>query len=240
MIDIHSHILPFLDDGAKSVEQAVSMLKIAKEEGITSIITTPHYYGFRKSMPPEKIQESIDQMQAEISEKGIDITLYAGNEIYYRQDVEEELEKGLINTLAGSRYVLVEFHPGEDYHYINLGLTNLIRYGYRPILAHVERYENLFNKKERIWNIQNSGVQIQINASSVVAKGFGNEYRKRAMWLLKEHIADYVATDSHSDGQRAPKIKECENILQKKAGNIYTQELLGENAQRILQSSNRK
>lgn len=235
MIDIHSHILPFLDDGAESVEQAVAMLKIAEAEGITSIIATPHYYGFRKSVTPMKVQESLALIQKELVEKKINIHLYTGNEIYYRRDVEEELERGQMNTLAGSPYVLTEFHPGEDYDYIRMGLNSLSRYGYYPILAHVERYEALFSKKGRIFDIKNSGVQLQINASSVTAKGFGNTYRKRAMLLLKEQIADYVATDAHSDGHRAPKVRECEWILRKKAGNAYTEELLIGNAEQILQ-----
>ena len=234
MIDIHSHILPFLDDGAKSEEQAMIMLEIAKSEGITSIIATPHYHGLKKSAFSEKVQESVEQLQEKLLARDINITLYPGNEIYYFQDVEKELADGQVNTLAGSRYVLTEFHPGEDYQYINMGLSNLERHGYYPVLAHIERYENLFNKKERIWDLKNSGVQIQVNASSFTAKGIGNAYRKRAMWLLKEQLIDYVATDSHSDKHRAPRVRECEKILRKKAGGDYTRKILIENAQHIL------
>lgn len=97
MIDIHSHILPFLDDGAKSEEQAMIMLEIAKSEGITSIIATPHYHGLKKSAFSEKVQESVEQLQEKLLARDINITLYPGNEIYYFQDVEKELADGQVN-----------------------------------------------------------------------------------------------------------------------------------------------
>lgn len=237
MIDIHSHILPCLDDGAQSVEQSLRMFRIAANEGITEIIATPHCYGHKKSATPQRIQESVVQMQKELQQENIRIRLYVGNEIYYRYGVEEELEKGNIYTLAGSRYVLVEFHPGEDYPYILRGLNNLSCYGYSPILAHVERYENLFAKKGRVEELKNTGVQMQINASSIVAKGFGNTYRSRAFSLIKSQIADYVATDAHSDRHRAPFMQACETLLQKKVGHEYTQKLLAGNAEHIVACS---
>lgn len=234
MIDIHSHILPCLDDGAGSMEQSLAMCRIAAEEGIDSVVATPHCYVHHKSASPEKIQECIFAMQKKLNQEGIGITLYAGNEIYYRQDVEEELEQGRVCTLAGSKYVLVEFHPGEEYLYIIRGLNSLSRYGYYPILAHTERYENLFTQKDRLEELKNRGVQIQINASSIAAKGWSNQYRKRALRMIKEEMADFVATDAHSDVHRAPRIRECISILQKKAGRTYTQKLLEENAALIL------
>ena len=237
MIDIHSHILPYLDDGAKSLEQSLKMLEIAAKEGITEIIATPHCYGHKKSATPQMVHKSIIRVRKELQQENIPIRLYVGNEIYYRQGVEEELEKGNINTLAGSRYVLVEFHPEEDYQYILRGLNNLKCYGYFPILAHVERYENLFTKKGRIEDLKNTGVQMQINASSIMAKGFTNTYRSRSLSLLKSQMVDYVATDAHSDRNRAPFIQACEVFLQKKAGREYTQKVLVENAEHIIACS---
>lgn len=238
MIDIHSHILPSLDDGSQSLEQSVAMLRIAQEQGIRAIIATPHYHGPRKSAPPAKVRERIALLQERIISEHMNIALYPGNEIFYHREVEEELEKGQVNTLAGSRYVLVEFHPTEEYSYISAGLNNLCSYGYYPILAHTERYEALFDKKELYHDIKNSGVKFQINASSVTAKGFGNVYRKRAMQLLKEKMADHIATDAHSDNHRAPMILECEKILKKKAGEVYTRKLLVGNAEHILRKGN--
>ena len=235
MIDIHSHILPGMDDGARSMEQSLKMFRMARQEGITSIITTPPNYGHRQSIAPHKIREQIVKVQKELENNDISIQIYSGNEIYYRQGVEEELEKGNINTLAESSYVLVEFHPGEDFHYILHGLNHLKRYGYSPILAHAERYDNLYLKKGRMEELKNSGVQLQINASSITAKGLMDIYKKRAFMLVKEQMADYVATDAHSDGHRAPLILTCEKILQKKAGHEYTTKLLIENAEHILQ-----
>ena len=240
MIDIHSHILPEVDDGAQSMEEALAMFRIAAGEGIDAIIATPHCHGHRKSASPEIVQERIVQVQRELIKEKIPVVLFAGNEIYYRQDVEAELEKGKINTLAGSPYVLVEFHPEEDYQYISRALKNLNRYGYYPVLAHVERYDNLFAQKGRIEELKKCEVQLQINASSITAKGWSNIYRKRAMGLVKERIADYIATDAHGDKKRAPEVKACEAILEKKAGHSYTQKLLNGNAEKILQYAKKK
>lgn len=234
MIDIHSHILPCLDDGAKSVEQSISMFRMAAMEGIHTIVATPHCYGHKKDASYEEVLEAVNKMREELEKEGIPIDLYAGNEIYYRQGVEEDLERGNIHTLAGSSYVLVEFHPQEESSYIFRALNRLNSYGYRPILAHAERYENLYGKKESIEEVKNCGVKIQINASSICAKRWGDPYRKRVWGLLKKEWVDFVATDAHSDGHRAPKMKECRNLLAKKLEDAYVFQLLEENASYIL------
>lgn len=234
MIDIHSHILPGLDDGSRSMEQTLSMLRIASAEGIHTIIATPHSYGHRKSASVAAIQECVAKVRLELEKEKIPITLYVGNEIYYRQGAEEELENGEVNTLVGSRYVLVEFHPQEDYQYIMRALNRLSSYGYIPILAHAERYENLFPQKERIEEIKKCGVKIQVNAASVCEHKWGNIYRKRVWQLLKEQLVDYIASDAHSDVHRAPRVKECQKLIEKKLGKEYADACMEKNAGYIL------
>lgn len=179
MTDIHSHILPCLDDGARSIEQSIAMFRIAAMEGIHTIIATPHCYGHKKDASFEEVSATVDKMRAELEKEGILIDLYAGNEIYYRQGVEEEIENGKIHTLAGSSYVLVEFHPQEDYAYIFRALNRLSSYGYCPILAHAERYENLYCKKGRVEELKKCGVKIH-NAdlySEQTGYGYGYLFR---------------------------------------------------------------
>ena len=154
--DIHCHILPALDDGAGDFEEAEKMLLTAHEEGICRMIATPHYYASRRSASAESIRECALWLTMYAEKCGIPISLYYGNEIYYRNGVADLLEKGEILTLADSNYALIEFDPGVDYSYLRDGMGELLRYGYYPILAHAERYDCLFEKKGRLKELKNS------------------------------------------------------------------------------------
>lgn len=234
-IDIHSHILPGLDDGARDLKQTKEMLITAYKEGIRTIITTPHNYGSHKSASVKTILEVIRQLEEHMEAWEIPISLYGGNEIYYRSGVVQQLEENQILSLAGSRYVLVEFDPYAEFTYIRDGLGEIIRYGYFPILAHAERYDCLFRKKERIQELKNSAVYIQVNSSSFLEK-WGSEYRKRVKNLLKEEQIDFIGTDAHSNRTRAPKISQASSYLYKKIGISKAEKILFENPQAIIEN----
>lgn len=232
--DIHCHILPALDDGAADFTETEKMLQTASEEGIRRIIATPHNYATRKSASVESIKECVNWLNIYAEECGIPISLYNGNEIYYRSGIVDLLEKGEILTLANSRYVLVEFDPGVDYSYLRDGLGELLRFGYYPILAHAERYDCLFQKKDRLKELKNSGIYIQVNASSFL-QGFMSEIKKRIKILLKDDWIDFVGTDAHSNRSRAPKMKQCTEYMNKKLGKEKTGRILYDNPQAIIE-----
>lgn len=117
-IDLHTHILPGLDDGARNIEESKEMLRQAWKEGIREIIATPHFFGALKSASREKIEESIFAVEKAMAELGFFIKLYPGNEIYYHSEVEDLVEQGMVNTMAGSHYVLIEFDPMTEYTYL--------------------------------------------------------------------------------------------------------------------------
>ena len=117
-IDLYTHILPGLDDGARNIEESKEMLRQAWKEGIREIIATPHFFGALKSASKEKIEESIFAVERAMAELGFFIKLYPGNEIYYRSEVEDLVEQGMVNTMAGSHYVLIEFDPMTEYTYL--------------------------------------------------------------------------------------------------------------------------
>lgn len=233
--DVHCHILPGLDDGASSIEESKEMFQIAYQEGIRSMIVTPHNYATHRSASPEKIRETIEKVEEHLKEWELPICLYPGNEIYYRNGVAEKLEEGKILSLAGSTAVLVEFDPGTEYSYLRDGLQELIRFGYEPILAHTERYGCLFTKKERLQELQESGVRFQVNASSFFTK-LGSEPRKRARGMLKGDWIDFIGTDAHSSGHRSPKIEECASYIKAKKGSEEAHRLLVENPAALLEN----
>lgn len=232
--DIHSHILPGLDDGAKSLDETRGMLQIAYQEGVRRIIATPHFFSREKSASLEKIVETVVYIRGKLKEWELPIELYPGNEIYYQSETMDLLEEGRVCSMAGGRYVLVEFHPSEDFSYIRDGLWKLLSRGYYPILAHAERYECLFAQKDRLEELKKQGIYIQVNASSF-QRGMFSERTKRSGYLLKRGLVDFVSTDAHGVEHRSPRIKECYHFICKKAGEETAEKLFVQNPMAVLQ-----
>ena len=233
-IDMHCHILPALDDGAGNMEKTREMLQIAYEEGIREIIATPHFFASKKSASVEQIEDMIYEVERQMQQWGFEIKLYPGNEIYYRSEVPDLLEEGKIATLAGSRYVLVEFDPVTEYSYLRDGILKLDSYGYIPILAHTERYECLWKKKEKLQRVKDHGGLIQVNASSFQG-GMFDEMAKRARYLMKNDLLDFIGTDAHSTGKRSPRMKETASYLYKKLGSKKADRILVENPKAVIE-----
>ncbi len=228
-IDIHSHILPALDDGARTTEQAVNMLKLAEEQGIRHIIATPHNMPGKGCPPYTVVQEKVNRLQKICEEEGIGIQIGVGTEYFFREEVLELLEKEEIISLNGSEYVLVEFDPSVEKRYFRNALRNVLANGYRPVIAHIERYVNIVNDLIFVDEVKKMGALIQVNAASVVGEN-GRQSKTLVKKLLKEHLVDFVATDAHSDGRRGPYMQKCGILLQKKYGSEYANKLLFQNA----------
>ncbi len=227
-IDIHSHLLPGIDDGAKNLEMSMEMFRIAADNGIGQMIMTPHNKPMHKNAGPAKIERMTQQLQECLKKEKIDLQLYTGNELYYRSDVLEELEGGNALTMANSGYVLIEFGPMDAYEYIRSGIYKIMAGGYRPILAHVERYGNVCAKEERVRDLIAMGCYIQVNAGSIMGQ-YGLQTRLFTRRLLKQRLVHFVASDAHNTEKRSPAISECAKYLEKKFGEDYARRLLRDN-----------
>lgn len=232
-IDIHSHILPGVDDGSRNLEQSLVILEKAAENGIRKVILTPHNKAGHRNVSVEGIHRRLNELQKAASESHIPVTLYPGTEIFYRDGVVDMLDDGELCTLAGSRYVLVEFLPMEDFAYIRAAIYELVSGGYVPILAHVERYGCMAASMDNVQHAIDRGALIQINASTVTG-GMGMRGKQVVKKMLKEHLVHFVATDTHDDGKRGPYIKDCSQYLSRKFGESYTAELLHDNASLVI------
>ena len=232
-IDIHSHILPGVDDGSRSREQSLEMLKIASENGIDSVILTPHNKAEHRNVSVEGIHRRLIQLQELADANHIPITLYPGCEIYYRDGVTEQLEEGRLCTLANSKYVLLEFMPVEEFSYIRQAIYDVQSVGFIPVLAHVERYHCMTAKLDNVAYAIDRGALIQVNASSVTG-ALGFKMKQTVKKMLKEQLIHFVATDAHDTKKRAPHIEECATYLQKKCGEAYASALLYANAERMI------
>jgi protein-tyrosine phosphatase len=232
-IDIHSHIIPDLDDGSPNMDQTVNMLRIAYRDGIRSIIVTPHNQRGKYRITNNQIKYHMNELQEYIDSSSLDITLHMGSEIYYSYDTIQLLKENQLLTLAGSKYVLIEFPPTSEYPYIKNGLTELCAAGYFPILAHAERYKNITCDVERFYELICMGVYIQVNAMTITGDN-GRPQQIIVNELLKRDYVHFIATDCHSDGIRAPRLFECVDTIRRKYGEAYVDRFLIENPGKVL------
>lgn len=232
-VDIHMHVLPQLDDGAQNMEMTLEMLRIAEVEGITHIIATPHYRTGHFPANSNGQRAILNKVQQLAREQGIGITLYLGNEIYYRSELDEKFRNGRLCSMNGSDYVLVEFSPLESFLYIRNAMDDLFGMGYIPILAHAERYQCMCKKWDYIREIRDMGCDIQVNAASVIGEN-GFVCKHFVHNLLKHDLVDYIGTDAHNTSGRRPAMKKCAELLYKKYERSYVDALLFGNARERL------
>lgn len=233
-IDIHSHIIPGVDDGARNMEVSMQMLRAAAGDGIVEIILTPHNKPGHHPMDFTKLASKVEGLQKRLLSENLDIKLYIGNEIYYRSELIWEIENGQAAALAGTHYVLVEFNPLDEYDYIRNGIYTLLMNGYRPILAHAERYRNIRAQKAGLDDLKEMGCYIQVNSGSIMGR-FGFDARRYTRKLLKQRQIHFIATDAHDMEKRTPYLSSCADYIAKKYGEDYAAYLLYDNPARVIQ-----
>lgn len=232
-IDIHTHVLPGIDDGAKDWDTCLKMLLKSAECGVEKIIATPHYLAWEPQSNPKEIEILCREAEKKLqSEYGISIDIYPGNEIYYSMDVINHLKEGKVLTLAGSRYVLVEFEPKTSYGMLFRAARDFQNAGFVPIFAHVERYECLY-KWERVQELKQMGVLFQMNVSAFQGGVFDSNIRWSKRCLLNGDI-DFLASDMHDLQRRLPFSEDMLGWVQKKLNATYQKEVLCDNARKIL------
>jgi protein-tyrosine phosphatase len=232
-IDIHCHIMPGVDDGSPDIETSLQMLKIAEKNGITDIILTPHHKPMHHNVSKEHNKSYRSNLQELANEQGIGVKLYSGNEIYYSDESISELETGRACTMAGSDYVLLEFHPTNPYKAIHNALYQVQGAGFIPIIAHVERYSDIVSHPAYVQQLIDMGCYIQVNANSIMGKyGFGiSHFTKK---LIKNGQVHFVATDAHDTGRRAPELLECRKYIAKKYGDGVAEKLFHDHAMAVI------
>ena len=170
LIDIHCHIIPGVDDGAESLEDAVRMLRMEYAQGVRKIIATPHYRKQYFETPAEIIKRQFGLLKRTAAAAEIDIELYLGCEFHVNMDMMEILKERETSTLAGSRYVLSEFSGNSEPSFIRERIYSLLSGGYRPVVAHVERYRAARDNISLIEEIKEMGALIQVNADNILGK----------------------------------------------------------------------
>lgn len=234
-IDIHAHILPGVDDGARTMEEAVQLAVMAAEQGITTVIATPHY---SRRGGLKDCRMVLEETEREIKKQVPEFSLFLGQELYYHEELEDRLLSGQAESLAGTEYILVEFDINSSYSQLKRAVRSLTGSGYIPILAHVERYGCL-RREGLLEEIHRLGALLQMNYESLEGKWYDGEVR----WCrrqIKERRIHFLATDMHRTDYRPPAIKGAVSWLERHIDEDYAAKLTRENAMKLLQGCQRK
>lgn len=197
MKDLHSHLCYGIDDGPKSLEDSIDILKQMQKSGFTDVFITPHYIENTKYITNNKEKQRIlKELQAACKKENININLYLGNEVYLTDNIPELIKKGQIMTLNNTKYVLIEFSLNFQNPNLKNILHNIILAGYIPIIAHPERYTYLDSKMTLIYELKELGVLFQGNYLSLFDK-YGRKARKNLQKMLKNDIISFIGSDIH-------------------------------------------
>lgn len=202
MIDIHSHILPAVDDGPKTIEDSICMARQAADEGVMSICATPHILGEITPTGEQNINRSFELLKSRIDSDGLNLRLMLGSEIYVRSDIITLRKHALFSLNQTGRYVLIELPLSK----IPVGIDQLVFHlrleGITPIIAHPERSLTENDQLQQVAALVSQGALMQVNAGSIMGQ-FGKLCRKMAEGLLRLGLVHMVASDAHDTRTRS-------------------------------------
>ena len=207
-VDIHCHILPGIDDGARDRAEAVEMARIAYSQDTTTIVTTPHNYPRSHQSVLEESRHRVGLLNRAVAEHSLNVTLLSGQEIRITSRLKEQLESGDGVTINSTRYVLTEppFNSFPDY--VVQEIAAIMSLGYRPVIAHPERNTIIQKDPDIVRRLISMGALTQINTGSLL-NHYGPGCKEAGEYLIKHEMAHVLATDAHSSrGQRVPNMRD--------------------------------
>lgn len=234
MVDIHCHILPQMDDGAESLADALEMAYMAASSGVTDLVATPHVRGAEDDPElPASLYRRFRQLEDAIAREGIPLRLHPGAEILCTGDTIELARNGQLLTIGDTSYVLCEFFFDAHFAYMDEILAGISQAGYRPIVAHPERYAAIRKDPRRILQWFQEGYVIQVNKGSLLG-AFGAQIRDTACWMLEAGLIHLIASDAHSPIRRTTDLSRLEDWLLGQYPRGYVRLLLEDNPGRVL------
>ncbi len=232
MFDLHCHVLPGLDDGAGTMEEALKMLEKSVSCGVKGVIATPHSY-----MEHDRgvILSTLNALRTEAKNKHIPIRIYAGEELLLDERGLFVLQSGQAVPINGSRYLLVEFGFEEEREKVFYALSQVRACGLIPIVAHPERYAFFCEDARSAGELRAQGCLLQVNRGSILGR-HGQEAQAVAWHLLKNREADFVASDAHSPYLRTPELNDVHQRISLEISFDYAEQLLRINPGRVLRN----
>lgn len=228
MIDVHAHVLPGVDDGARDLSETSRLLHFAISQGFGAVIATPHGSRRNRGAGIEQLTELARLVRQEIQKEYPDFELYLGQETRYHEELPQKLREGKACTMAGSHYVLVEFEPGDGYSRLSGGIRALALAGFLPVLAHVERYGCL-RPEGRLEELAEMGCVFQMNYDSLQGSWMNPEVRWCRRQVCRGRI-QLLGTDMHQTDYRPPDTAGAIRWLKKNVGEELVEAMTRENA----------
>lgn len=197
MTDIHSHLIYGIDDGSRSLEESIELIKKLNSIGFDNLIITPHYIEDSEYNADNKTKEErLEVIKEQLNKNNINVNVFIGNEIFINENIVSLVENGHIETLGDTNCLLIEL----PFHNKIIGLTDIIseikEAGYLPIIAHPERYTYFQNDYSLVDELRNERVLFQCNYTSIIGR-YGTDAEKLLKYMLKRRYVDYLGTDLH-------------------------------------------
>lgn len=277
MFDIHSHIIYHIDDGSRTPEESLELIRQDVEQGAHAIIATPHYY-VQYPTDPARIRAKLATIEealgigeqsaahptpgstesaahptpgstqttdataaqptpsaSEANSSALDVQLYAGNEVLWFDSMTERLQSGEILTLADSHYTLIEFYPEESYQTILRAIRNVRNAGYRPIIAHAERFKAM--QEHGLAEVRDLGAYVQLSTEPLSHRGLSGLFDQETKFIqkaLRNQEADFLGTDMHRTDRRPPVLRDAIDWIERNLDADYADAVLQGNAEAIL------
>ena len=231
MIDFHSHILPNIDDGSTSIGETINLVEEASKVGFTGIISTSHYIQGYYEFDCYERKQLLDIVQNKIQSDNLE--LYLGSEIYFSSEIIDLIKDKKASTINNTRYLLFELPMNTKPLFVKELVYELIQNGYRPIIAHPERYSYVQDEINYVRELANLGTLFQANYGSALGM-YGNDAKKTLKKLLKDDLISFLGSDVHRTGQIYPKIPKALKKINKIVSTEKLEKLTTLNAQKVL------
>lgn len=233
MIDLHCHILPGIDDGARTLDQSLEMARIAVADGIHTLACTPHIYPGMYMNDGPGITQARDRLQAELDHHGIALQLVVGADVHLVPGLVEGLRSGRVPTLNGSRYFLLEPSHTTPPPHLEASVLNLIQAGYTPIVTHPERLSWVESHYPVFQRLIAQGAWMQVTAGALTGV-FGRRAQYWGERFIGEGHTHLLATDAHSTGRRLPRLTKGLEVARRLVGEVEASRLVVERPEAVL------
>jgi len=225
MIDTHLHILPDVDDGPETMQEALTLAQALVQEGVHSAVATPHYNDEFPRCSAAEIRERVDDLRQELDRHSIPLRLFAGHEALIKPGLVEDIQAGRLATLNNSRYLLLELWSSTWLSETERVIFELRAFGIVPVIAHPERYRAIQKDPARFAALLRQGVLVQLMAGSLIGMQ-GNTARRTAEILLKKGFIHCIASDAHGLQKRPPGVVEGLKCAQHLLGAIRVHQMI--------------
>jgi protein-tyrosine phosphatase len=233
MIDLHSHILPGIDDGAKTLEESLAMARIAVRDGIHTMACTPHIYPGMYMNDGPGITQACARLQSELNDRDIALKLVVGADVHLVPGLIDGLQSGRVPTLNGSRYFLLEPSHNTPPPRLEASVLDLITAGYTPIITHPERLSWVESHHPVFLRLIAQGAWMQVTAGALTG-AFGQRARYWGERFIGEGHTHLLATDAHSTGRRLPRLSEGLAVARRLVGEREASRLVTERPAAVL------